>query len=294
MNSEVSKVIIMVSLNPLAKQVNFGADVAPISVPIVPANTSLPNPIQSQLGYMQTDLYGTQRQPEGFAYPYSDSYDKYLPSNKKEEYKSNLVSAGLLAGGIGMAFVAGFFILKNVFSKKKELPHDIDVKFNPKDIRPPKESIGLVKFDSIVEDAYNKLDNEGISKIKLPTLRVLFNKEDGAAKKEALIKLNEFSKIYTNCDCQPQVKILMPESMEDDANKIINYLAANRIDEIPAKQLEKIDGFQIVKIAHKKGRAERNDRIFYAQVSHGVNGSNAGDVGKKWYRNIAEWVRDIF
>lgn len=279
----------MVGINPAIRQINFGADVDRITVPIVPAEIT-GSPIQEKHGYMESNsLYGT---PDNRGIVGSPNYDRYLPSHN-QEYKSNLVSAALMAGGVGVAAILLFLGAKKLFFKSKE-PQKVvdDIKKNVRDIRPPETK--LKKFEEIYKDAIQKKENDEMGSIRLADLRVVFNsKQKAENKKEYLNKLFDYAKIYSQKDRQAKVWILMPESMEDKANHIVNMFSKNKINEVDSKLLEKIEGFQIVN-AGKVGLGERHDMIVYKQVNHGVNGGDVLEVLSKWVRNFTEWLSQFF
>lgn len=278
----------MVGINPVIRQINFGADAAPITVPIIPAQIT-GNPIQERHGYMESNLYGT---PDNRSIAGDYNYDKYLP-HSHEEYKSNLVSTALMAGGVGVAILLLFMGAKKFIFKPKDAEKGAEyTKKNVKDIRPPET--GLQKFDEIYKSAIRKKENDDMGSIKLADLRVIFtSKQKAENKKEYLNKLFEYAKIYSQKDRQAKVWILMPESMENKANYIVDMFSKNKIDKVDKSLLEQIEGFQIVN-AGKVGLEERSNMIVYHQVAHSVNASDVGEVAGKWWRNLKGWVREWF
>lgn len=279
----------MVGVNPLARQVNFGADVDPITVQIAPGNIT-GSPIQEKHGYMQNDLYGTSGN-QRYSMGYASDYDRFVPQ-KHEEYKSPLISLALMGGGVIVGAVLLYKVVKGLFFNKKEQKMPEATHVSSRDIRPP-EIISIKKFHDTVDSAFKKVDNENISKVNLANFRVLFtSNQDADARREALRKLYDFADIYTQRDRQPKIHIIMPEALQEKANYIVDMFSRNIIDEISPELLDKIKGFQIVN-AGKVALGERTDMIVYHQVSHGVNASSVTDVACKWGRNIKEVVRNI-
>ncbi len=286
----------MVGISPEIKKINFGADVSPISLPIIPAPVSS-NPIQERYGYMENNLYGTPDNQPLERYP---EYDRYVP-RKNEEYKSNLVSVALMAGGIGAAGFLLFLGIKKLVSsiknnKKEQQPQPLmeETVYSNKDITPPRDRMGINRFNKIADDAMKKFDNQEFDKIKLSNLRVLFSKSDTVEdKKAALAKLYEFADVYKNNDRQPQVYIRMSEEIEHKSDYITDMFRQGSIEKVEPKFIEKIKSFQIIN-ANRSGRSERHDMVVYKEVEHGINGSSVIELGRKWFRNAGEWLRKIF
>ena len=228
--------------------------------------------------------------------PELSAYDSYLNSNNQNEppsksktkfspLKTFLVIGGLVAGGI--------LLYKN---KGNLFP------INSANILggPPKSGlkggvnrISIAKFATYFNDAHQKSRvDQNLDAINMSNLQVMMHSATVTEKKQYLKNLYELGKIYNEKGSQARIVLIMPQSIEQEALNITDFIKTGDISSINNRLIQEMEGFQLYNIP--KTLPEKSDIVVVPQVGHGINGNKVGDVAAKWTRNIKETLRDMF
>lgn len=289
----------MVGINPSIKyqKLNFGA-----------YDTDSGYSMAAIPGEISNDPYSERRSflpklnlPQKNLMPEYDYYQNPTTKSNQNSQKTSLLKPLLVLGGL----TAGGIVL---FKKRKNITNFFKGLFN-KDAKGASAILGKTSktgFQSgpnrISTPTFNKYYNEATTKayitedldtLKLEDIQVIMSSKVNtvADKKKQLENLYELSKIYNYKDRQAKVILMMPESIQDEANTIATMFAKNRIGEVNNKFIEKIEGFKLLNT--KSALANQHDIIVESQVSRGINAKDIEDIATKRLRDAKDFFRSF-
>ncbi|MEI8377142.1 MAG: hypothetical protein WCF95_01250 [bacterium] len=291
----------MVGINPSIKyqKINFGAyDTADNT-----ALTAVPGEISND---PYTDRHGTKLKDHRNLLQLTNlkkektslnpEYDYYMnqnsqaqPQQRKRSIIKPLLTLGVVVAGGILAYkkrkpIADFF--KKIFNKNAVITEP------PRTgLKTPPKRISAASFTTYYQDAITKADNGTLDTLKLDNMQVIMRNNNAAEKTTHLQNLYDLGELYAHKDYQARISLIMPESMANDAEHVVDMFAKNRIDEVDDELIRQIEGFKILNI--KRELADKHDMIVESQVRYGVNAKNSIDVASKWGRNVRDFLRDF-
>ena len=293
----------MVGINPSIKyqKTNFGAyDTLSPQTSFMPATDIPDDPYTAKHGSTLKDhrnLLPKLELPSRNLMPEYDSYENNHSKSEHSGSKKQFLKTFLTLGGLAAAGILIFKkrknitnAVKNLFKKKNA---DAATETSKIGTKLEQKRISTFAFKKYYEEATAKAYiEENLDALKIENLQVIMNSKvhSVADKKKHLKNLYELGQIYNYKDGQAKITLMMPESIKDHADDIVNMFAKNRIDEVDDKLIEKIEGFKILN--EKRGVPDQYDMIVDSQVRHGVNAKDIEDVTSKKVRDISDFFRN--
>lgn len=293
----------MVGINPSIKyqKLSFGAyDSAESSaMPAIPAEISN-DPYTDKHGTKLKDHRNLLQLPnfKPAAKNLVPEYDTYInqsnpnqPQQRKKSILKPLLTIGVLAAGGILAYkkrkpIADFF--KKIFNKNALVAAEEAPRTG---LKTPPKRISAANFTTYYQDAVTKAENGNLDALKLDNMQVIMRNNTIAEKRAHLENLYDLGGIYNHKDYQARISIIMPESMADDAEHVVDMFSKNSIDDVDDELIRQIEGFKILNI--KRTLSDRNDLVVESQMRHGINAKNSIDVVSKWGRNVRDFFKDL-